>query len=1298
MVGQGSPLGDRGANFVRTGCCVMLALVLSSAMTPASVAQNVRRASATAAAEPLELRLRVKWGFAKPRAWRGIVEVTQGEVLSMRHLGPSADGAASYRLRDGRVDIDELTPRTQSEIEIVVQAPRDAELVVHLEENAESALQRRTSIPLTTLICKPAQLEATEEAPWLSAARSPGDSLRIVFENERRIFTAGDTAVVSVSPHEILADPSNVTLPLQLRAELRLVSLKTQQDVWYERREIESDTAGNLPALPPIEILLPRDEGAYEFVVRLENRRFLSSGFAPIEQKQSLVVLAEQGPAKSEVAWRSVLQVDPTVRSWWDSLRVLPSIKGIPGLSATATPVASAKTGVVSRGGRKWAALPGGAWQAIPLPTQVIGEPHIVQIELPCDEATTPKILLLEQRAGGQVVNVGLDAGGILPKGLSIDRTAGEKAETRVHSLVYWPTTPNAWLVVMSRTDIAEGETCFGSLEHFAGPAQLPAASATNRSDRGRIFSLDLRSDRWREQMGADSSSPAGTAEANYQASLRLASYLKAKGYNSSRLLVASSGKSLYPSEYFDSPTAPSAEIDLIELLLRVMARERLYLIAEFAFNAPLGQLETLRNSADEVVPGTDMIMKGGAAVRLAGLSPLGTGPLYNPLDSEVQSAMRAPLEDFLDRYALHESFGGIAMRLSPDCYSRLPSEEWGKDSPTMDKFAAKLERLKLEPKSRPNQRANFVQPDKRDAWLNWRARELCGFYDWLQRRVTDARPEARLYLPLGGLLEGPAAEQKIRDSIFGVSGASMRDLWLSAGIELTSWKELQEAVFLRPVHLEIPSIAATKLYVAAENSNEWRQFAEGFYRSGAAVEAEEVDVVLVGFAQRGPFRGLTSDEFKTQPLRPHSQINPLVEGLSASDPFAFSVDLTPSPNQADQPGADWVDIFRRLPPVMMDSVTPRGSEDNAMPSTPVVIRQKTIASRTWFYVVNPCPFPVTITVDFQAPPNVKIESLGAKKLPAMQPIGKVLSWSYTLAPREIVGGAINSPKSKLLSYSTSVDREIRVRLSNELAAIRLRLLQANKSSNRSFDVLSNPDFEGPASGDLGADFGWEVTHGDPLLVSVVPDKSGGEGTCVRMTSRGGIVSLRSQVIPYPQSQRLQFAIDLRTDSSGERSPEVKLVIEGELDGRPFVRRATVNKAKTIDPSWRNIRFEVDYLPVVTNLRVGVDLCSSGAIYVDRASLSDFWYSKVESQPVLKELAVAIHELEGGRVTSAQRLLDGYLPNYLREQVDQLGTRNPMHLAMPPEKPSATPNSGDRSLQDRVKEMLPIPKSLIQRR
>lgn len=1295
MIGQGSPLGDCGANRYRVHRCAALALSFLCVLLFATsgAAQNKRRA----AAPPLELRLRVKWGYEKPRAWQGIIEVSQGEILELRHLGSSADGAASYRLRDGRIEVDELTPRTQSEIEIVVQSARDAELVVHLEENAAGALRRQAAIPLANLIAKPAQLSAAEDAPWLNASRAPGDELRIQFEGGRRIYSVGETATVTIEPHEILGDPSSVTLPLQLRADLRLVSLKTREEVWYERRELESDAMGVLPSLPSISVFLPREEGAYEFVVKLENRRFLSNGFAPVERRQSLIVLADNAPGRSDAAWRSLVEIDPTVRSWWDSLRVLPSIKGIPGLNAPAAPVASAKTGIVSRGGRKWAALPPGSWQAIPLTTAAVGEPHIVQIELPQETSTTPRILLLEQRASGQVATIGLDASGIISRDASTEKNKVQPPETCVQSLVYWPTTSTVWLVVASRED-SDRESYFGKVQQFAGPSVLPPLATANRSDRGRILAMELRSDRWREQFGADDSASAGATEANYQASVRLASYLKAKGYNCARLLVASGGKALFPSEYFDGPVEQSAELDRVELLLRVLARDRLLFIPEIAFNAPLSPLETLRDSADQIVPGADMIMKSGAAVRLAGLDASGVGPLYNPLDSEVQSAMRSALEDFLDRYAHLESFGGLAMRLTPDCFSRLPSEEWGKDSPTLDRFAQNVERVRQEPKSRPNQRASFVEANKREAWLTWRAQELGGFYDWVQSRVAESRPEAKLYLPLNGLLEGQASEQKIRDVLFGASGASLRDLWLAAGIDPQSWKSLGDMVFLRPTHFESDNSPVSKLYFAAENSDEWRQFMEAFRITGASASPQDLQVTLSGFAQRGPFRKLDSESFVIPLPRSFANANPLVEAVLASDPFAFSVTDVSALAHADSPGADWIEIFRRLPPDMMKSVAPRAASSGnstAPPSTPVVIRQATSASRTWFYAVNPCPFPVTITVDIQAPPGAKLEALGGKKLPPTHPIGQILSWSYTLAPREMVGAAISSPKSKLLSYSTSVDHKIVVELRQELAALRSRLLLANQSAHRPYDVLKNPQFDGEAGAAFEGDFGWEIVSGDPASATIVPDNS--DGTCVKMMSRGDVVSLRSQVIPYPQSQRLVFSIDLRTDSNGDKPPEVKVIIEGEINGQPFIKRATVNRTKTLNRSWQNLRFPIDYLPEVKNLRVGVDLCSAGSLYVDRAALGDFWYSKDESQPVLKELAIANHELEENRVTAAQRLMSGYLPNYLREQLAQPETRSPQQIAMPPANGKSTGNT-DRSLQDRVNDLLPLPKNLIQRR
>lgn len=1295
MVGQGSPRSAPGANRAKASCCasawiirgaVAIAAMMLVLFPSTTRAQNSRRPTTI----PLELRIRVKWGQNSPCAWRGTIDVSNGEIVEMRHVGASADGAASYRLREGRVDVHELSPRTESELELLVQSTRDAKLMVNLDDGSDSGAIREAAIPLATLIAQPLKTNATEDGPWLAVARSPSDILRIKFENGRRIFSVGESAIVEIEPHEVLPEGVDVAMPLQLRADLRLVRAETQEEVWYERREIESDAQGRLPPISGVEVPLPRQEGAYEFVIRLESRKFLGGGFNPVEHRQSLIVLGDVASSPSNSPWRTVMEVDPTIRSWWDTFRVLPQIK-VPGLSSPATPLASAKTGVISRDGRKWATLAVSSWQAIPLSTQVLGEPHVVQVEVSREGAATPQILLLEQRADGQVVSTGLDASGIAPAPPKPEKAASPRPETRVHSLVYWPTSPTAWLVVASGAD---AEAHFGAVRLYAGPSELPAASIPPRPDRGRMLSLELSNDRWRQLFGGDARGATSSAEVSYQIAMRLASYLRAKGYNACRLAVAANGKSLYPSSHFDGPTDNGTEIDSAELLLRILSRERLSFTAEFAFNAPLAELEVFRGDPDEVIPGTDLITEAGSAVRQLGLGPGGVGPIYNPLDSQVQAAIRVPLEDFLDRYGHHESFGGIAMRLTSDCYSRLPNEKWGKDSPTLMEFAKSQEGS--EAKARPNRQATFIQPDKRDAWLMWRAKELANFYQSIQDLVMQARPESRLYLPLGGLLEGDAAQQHIRNAVF--SRSKMRepfsDLWLSAGIAPDSWKQLQDTVFLRPTHVAIDSAPLSKLYNAAENSNEWRRFEESFELCGVAAQTLETEVMLTDFSQRGPFRGRTSNSFMTQPLAPASASSASIEGIIASDPFTFSVDTQLKLDSADPASAEWVDLFRRLPVVMMTPVPPRGAngDSKSIPNTPIVIRQANNSSRTWFYAVNPCPFPVTITVDFQAPAGAKLESLSTKKLPPLQAIGQAISWSYTLAPQEIVGGAINSSKSKLLAYSAVVDRGVVIQLNQELGSLRSKLMQAKQASRRKYDALANPEFDGDMID--SSDFGWQVVSGDPQSVMMTIDKTNLPDNCLRITNQGGIVSLRSEPIAIPKSQRLLFSLHLRTDP-GQRPPEVKLVIEGEQNGAR-VRRATVVKPRVINEQWREIPHKLDYLPNVENLRVGIEVCSPGTVYVDHAFLSDFFCEEDAQQSVLNELAVAVHSLEQGRITQAQKVLNSYLPNYLSTHLDAPTQRGIEQMARQPKE--TKPSTQDRSIQDRVKEIIPLPKSMIQRR
>jgi hypothetical protein len=1281
MVGQGSPRGDCGANRSRAYRCAGAALLFLVALTAFPLvagAQGARRGGET----PLELRLRIKWGHEASQSWRGSIEVSSGEIAELRHLGPSADGPASYRLRDGRVEVHELSPRSESEVEILVQSFRDANLMLRLEGTAGAASEE--TLPLAPLIGKQFQLQPSSDSPSLTVRRSPEDVLRITLDNPRNVYAVGESAQIAIAPHEVIPDGAAVTLPLQLRAELRLVrhrAATAPEEVWYERREIESDEFGNLPPISRVEIPL-REEGAFEFIIKLENRRFLGGGFSPIEHRQSLIALGGAAPTSSDSPWRGVMEIDPTARSWWDSLKVLPQIKGIPGLSTSTAPLGSAKLSVVSRDGRKWAALPMGAWQAIPLTTQTIGEPHVAQIERPVDQR--PRILLLEQHANGNVASVGLDATGFVP-------STTDKPGTRLHQLVYWPVTPTAWLVIASGDEESATESRFGAVKLFAGPDQLPAAVHLNRANRGRVLALDIPAERWCELFGGDRSAAAGAAPASYEAALHLTHYLQCKGYNGCRLTVADRGKALYASPFFDHLDQAHGGIDAAELLMRVLSRERLVLLAEFGLNAPLAELEAPREKPEEILPGTDLVLSSGVAARRTMLEPGGAGPIYNPLDSLVRAAIRAPIEDFLDRYAHHDSFAGVVIRLSPDCYTRFPNDDWGKDSPTLVQFEIASQHIKVDPQARPNQRATFSQPDKRDGWLAWRAMELASFYQSIQRLVMDARPEARLYLPLGGLLEGEAAEQRIHKWLASDKTA-FQDLWRSAGIEPTSWSEaLRETVFLRPALCYDENSSASAARNAAQSSNEWRAFEESFEMSGAAAQSRESRVELSGISARGPFRAPLSESFIQRYSANSDRANPLVDGLLVGDPYAFTFDETTTALDATGP-SEWINIFRRLPLTMMAIVPTRAPAEEAksLPNSPVVIRQATTAGRTWFYAVNPCPFPVTITVDLQAPAGAKLESLGGKKLPALQTIGKVLAWTYTLAPREMVGCAINSPKSKLLSFTSAVDQAQKVELSRELGAINALLQQAQQRAFRPYDVLANPSFETDGVDPASPDFGWKISEGDPSAMTVIANQGASPGACVRLTSRGEVLSLRSEAIPMPTSRRLYFSLALKTER-GQRAPQVKLVIEGEeANGRTYVKRATIQKTRPIGDQWQQFDFKQDYLPNLKNLRVGVDVCSAGAVSIDDAELFDFWYDANVTAAAEKEIAIASHSLEKGRVTQAQRVIDGYWSKYLR---DQLG-RSPQQTARATKESKPPPR--DPSIQDRMMDMLP--KSIIQRR
>ena len=131
MTGQGRPrtswnaarrVGGAGV-FCRA---VFVALAASAAAVAAAVPE--KRPSADGVA----IQVRIAWGGGAERLWEGTIAVSRGALAHPRLLGIEADEPGSMWVEDGRLVVRQRSPRSYDGVDVTVDAPADAKLLVKL--------------------------------------------------------------------------------------------------------------------------------------------------------------------------------------------------------------------------------------------------------------------------------------------------------------------------------------------------------------------------------------------------------------------------------------------------------------------------------------------------------------------------------------------------------------------------------------------------------------------------------------------------------------------------------------------------------------------------------------------------------------------------------------------------------------------------------------------------------------------------------------------------------------------------------------------------------------------------------------------------------------------------------------------------------------------------------------------------------------------------------------------------------------------------------------------------------------
>lgn len=944
-------------------------------------------------------------------------------------------------------------------------------------------------------------------------------------------------------------------------------------------------------------------------------------------------------------------------------------------------------------------------WVAYPLAVSQPGQVHVVEVEYPSDIPQAMGISIVEPNAAGAVVPIGLDSGVYVqdsPGSVGVSALTGvsesslkaglQPARLATHRLTFWPRTREPLLVISRVSGAAQAVhgriRLYGPKRYGVGALRLgidahsalAPASPTPGGPERLVMGM-MERPLFPENFGAaeafDTWSGGSLDDWTtfYDGGRRMIEYAQHVGYNALVVSVLADGSTIYPSErlaptprydtgaFFSTGQDPVRK-DVLEMLLRLADREQMTLIPLLHFSAPLPELEEIARRGGPDALGLQLVGASGATWMEKHGSRRGQTAYYNPLDPRVQQAMRNVVRELAGRYGQHRSFGGAALGSSGPCYTLLPGVEWGLDDATIERFCREQEvSIPAVGPGRFAQRAKAVAGPHRQAWLVWRAEVMHRFHKQLSDDLSAARAGAKLLVATGGMLQGPDAESALRPTL--PARLKLEELPLAAGIRCDLYSRDEGIVLLRPRLVSTPATPRTlAVDLPSGDSPELDHAFAAAAGSGNLLIHTPVRARMASFDARSPFGADKTYLSMVTHLAhaEHESRRRFVQAIGALD-SSLLIDggwmLTLGEEAALRP---LFLTFRRLPPGEYQPVT--GETQG------ITCRWLSRDGATYLYLLNPTPYPCRASLSVRGAEKTAVSELsGLREGPKIA--GGQLSLAlepYDLLAIKFAAAAPSTPlPSREGSSSTPLpfrerpgEGSLSISFSNLTVAFeqsvrdglyqRIRELvtrAALLSEPRRVDVLANADFELPADGRRELP-GWTLAGGAGSQAVRDRDIRHGGAASARLSSSSGVASLISDPFEPPRTGRISIAVRLRTAEKGP-APTVRLALGGKLDGGDYYRFAEAS----VDPQWRYFIFTVDNLPLsgLSDLQVRFDLMGAGQTWVDDIVVSDLALSDNERTELSRIVTRAHFSLEDGRLADCVRLLDGYWPRYLEENV-----------------------------------------------
>jgi hypothetical protein len=1269
-----------------------------------------------------EMRVRLAWGGGKERQWHGLVTLSEGRLGELRPLGVEADEPGSMWLdSDGpaappRLVIDQRSPRAYDGVDVRINAPPSATLSVTLTPADDSEKPIAVAIPVSAIVEEFFTKEIDGDGNRLLAVRTPGDQLLVSFDRDALVFSPGETFRFTV-------ESNNLPLPDGAKAKLKaqLFASSGGKELWTSQHDLNGGKAAPIP----LELAVPADEGAYDVILTVAQspgltqavRRPLQWNKTLVERRIQFIVLDPGRPnvgVRGDGEWTLLSEIDPVNPRWWETQGKLPQLPQLRQLqlprinrlfkgplgNGMQSPYAHRLGNLVQL--KPSHESPDASWEAYPLPISQPGRPQLLEVEYPSDVPQTLGISILEPNAAGGLTPIGHDSGiDVRPPMTDTDNPP----RMLKHRLIFWPRTNAPLALIANLRD--QSPAVYGKIRVLSGGERLARAAVPAPKQGQRLIAAYLDRPLIPENFGAAEAFDAWSGRSLddwntfYDGGTRLVEYLEHVGYNGLMLTVLADGSTIYPSTllepsprydtgvFFSTGQDPVRK-DYLELLLRLFDREGMELIPSLEFAAPLPQLEALRRQRRRDRPGDadliclDWIGPTGKPYSATHASQRGLAPYYNVLDPRVQQAMLAVAKELVDRYAGHPSFGGLALRLSSDGYAQLPGPQWGLDDATIARFAEDTKlRVPGKGPQRFAERAAFLaQEANRRAWLEWRAAQLAKFHVQLQEMLAAVRPEAKLYLAGAGMFSGSELENELRPSL--PRRTTLSDAMLRVGIDARNYHHCPGVVLLRPEQFAATGeLNANAVELQLAEMPDVDRYFQGL-AAGNLFFHPPREIRVDSFDAQSPFKPSYTWLVAQTSLSEKQNRRRFVHALATLDAQSIFDGGWLLPMGQEDSIRELVAAFRALPAVKFQPVV-----DPQNASQPTVFRAAVHAGRTYLYAVNDTPFRVTAKLRITASPNCRFEELtGLRKIaPPKQETGGMI-WEVQLDPYDLVAVQLNDAAAQFARPQTAWPSNIETALGTEIRKLGARA--AALRNPKPLDALANPDFESPAVKD-SAICGWNVTARKGVTIAIDEKRPHGGRCAAKIQSTGPIACLISNPITAPTTGRLSIYVWLRVDST-EKQPPLRLAVEGKLAGRDYYRYAQVGQpAAALGTQWEQFIFPIDDLPLtgLSPLRVRFDLMGPGEVYVDDVQLYSLAFSNPEIVELSKLITLADVKLQYAQLGDCVRLLEGYWPRFLDENVPLAAMTAKDRPAKKPAEDRPAEPVERTGLMDRVKGLIP---------